>query len=52
MPGFDGDITVLGFDISGGVELFAVGISRRISLYPQIVSGEDIAALVGNGVSI
>ncbi len=52
MPGFDGDITVLGFDIAGGVDHFAVGISRRISLHPQIVACEDIAALIGNGVGI
>ena len=52
MPGFDGDITILCFDIAGGVDHFAVGISRRISLHPQIVACEDIAALVGNGVGI
>lgn len=46
------DITVLGFDIAGGVDHFTVGIARSISLHPQIVAREDIAALVGDGVSI
>ncbi|WP_422678842.1 hypothetical protein, partial [Citrobacter cronae] len=52
MSCFYRDITVLGFDIAGGVDHFTVGIARSISLHPQIVAREDIAALVGDGVSI
>ncbi|MNT31421.1 hypothetical protein D3C72_1672550 [compost metagenome] len=46
------DITARGLDIPRRISHLAVGISRRVFLHPQVISGEDIAALVGDDVGV
>ena len=52
MPGLDRNITPLGFDVPRGINDFLIGIPGRIFLQGQVITGQHIAALVGDTVGI